>query len=101
MSNFDSDSISRLHKRWMFTNIKPSYEKFYYIISISSLLTNIALINFIIKQNNIAEFVLASPVIVGVFTITLLSDFLSLKGTPLNRMSKVLHVAAFANLLWT
>jgi putative membrane protein len=101
MSNFDSDSISSLHKRWLFTNINPSSEKFSYIISIVSLLTNIILINFIIKQDKISEFVLASPVIVGVFTVTLLSDFLSLKGTPLNRMSKVLHVAAFANLLWT
>ncbi|MBA3978313.1 MAG: DUF2070 family protein [Nitrosopumilus sp.] len=101
MSNFDSDSISSLHKRWLFTNINPSSEKFSYLISVVSLLTNIILINFIINQNDITEFVLASPVIVGVFTVTLLSDFLSLKGTPLNRMSKVLHVAAFANLLWT
>jgi putative membrane protein len=101
MSNFDSDSISSLHKRWLFTNINPSSEKFSYIISVVSLLTNIILINFILNQNDLAEFVLASPVIVGVFTVTLLSDYLSLKGTPLNRMSKVLHVAAFANLLWT
>lgn len=101
MSNFDSDSISSLHKRWLFTNINPSSEKFSYLISVVSLLTNIIIINFIFNQNDIAEFVLASPVIVGVFTVTLLSDYLSLKGTPLNRMSKVLHVAAFANLLWT
>src|SRR5919107_6086595 len=101
MSKFDSDSISSLHKRWLFTNINPSSEKFSYIISVVSLLTNIILINFILNQNDLAEFVLASPVIVGVFTVTLLSDYLSLKGTPLNRMSKVLHVAAFANLLWT
>ena len=33
--------------------------------------------------------------------MTLIFDYLSLRGTPLNRFSKVLHVSAFANLLWT
>ncbi|MBA3749759.1 MAG: DUF2070 family protein [Nitrosopumilus sp.] len=101
MSDFESDSISSLHKRWLFTNINPSSEKFSYIIAIASLLTNIILINFIITSNNLIEFAKVSPIIVSIFTVTLLFDYLSLKGTPLNRFSKVLHVAAFANLLWT
>jgi putative membrane protein len=101
MSDFESDSISSLHKRWLFTNINPSSEKFSYIIAIASLLTNIILINFIITPNNLIEFVKVSPIIIGIFTATLLFDYLSLKGTPLNRFSKVLHVSAFANLLWT
>ena len=101
MSNSESDSISSLHKRWIFTNINPTSKKFSYIIAISSLITNIIVINFIITSHNFIEFIVSSPIIVGIFTATLFFDYLSLKGTPLNRFSKVLHVAAFSSLLWT
>jgi putative membrane protein len=101
MSDSESDSISSLHKRWFFTNINPSSKKFSYLIAVASLLTNIIFINFIIKHYDILEFAKTSPIIVGIFTATLVFDYLSLNGTPLNRFSKVLHVAAFANLLWT
>jgi putative membrane protein len=101
MSDSESDSISSLHKRWIFTNINPTSKKFSYIIAIASLITNIVVINFIITSHSLVEFIISSPLIVGIFTATLLFDYLSLKGTPLNRFSKVLHVAAFASLLWT
>lgn len=101
MSDSESDSISSLHKRWIFTNINPTSKKFSYIIAIASLITNILVINFIITPHNLLEFLKSSPIIVSIFSATLLFDYLSLKGTPLNRFSKVLHVAAFASLLWT
>src|SRR5919107_1341652 len=101
MSDSESDSISSLHKRWFFTNINPSSKKFSYLIAVASLLTNIIFINFIIKHYDILEFAKTSPIIIGIFTATLVFDYLSLNGTPLNRFSKVLHVSAFANLLWT
>lgn len=101
MSNFESDSVSSLHKRWLFTNINPSSEKFSYLISILSLITNVALINFVITPHTITDFLVSLPVIATIFSITLIFDYLSLRGTPLNRFSKVLHVSAFANLLWT
>ncbi|MGN6560906.1 MAG: DUF2070 family protein [Candidatus Nitrosocosmicus sp.] len=101
MSNPESDSISSLHKRWIFTNINPTSKKFSYIIAIASLITNILVINFVITFHSIVEFIISSPIIVSIFSATLLFDYLSLKGTPLNRFSKVLHVAAFSSLLWT
>lgn len=101
MSNFESDSVSSLHKRWLFTNINPSSEKFSYLISILSLITNVALINFIITPHTLTDFLVSFPIIAAVFSVTLIFDYLSLRGTPLNRFSKVLHVSAFANLLWT
>ena len=101
MSNPESDSISSLHKRWIFTNINPTSQKFSFIIAIASLITNIIVINFVITTHNLVEFIISSPIIVTVFSATLLFDYLSLKGTPLNRFSKVLHVAAFASILWT
>ena len=101
MSNFESDSVSSLHKRWLFTNINPSSEKFSYLISILSLITNVALINFVITPHSITDFLISLPIIASVFSVTLVFDYLSLRGTPLNRFSKVLHVSAFANLLWT
>ena len=101
MSNPESDSISSLHKRWIFTNINPTSQKFSFIIAIASLITNIIVINFVITTHNLVEFITPSPIIVTIFSATLLFDYLSLKGTPLNRFSKVLHVAAFASILWT
>ncbi|MDQ6723145.1 MAG: DUF2070 family protein [Thermoproteota archaeon] len=101
MSDSESDSISSLHKRWIFTNINPTSKKFSYIIAIASLITNILVINFIITPHSLLEFLKSTPIIVSIFTATLLFDSLLLKGTPLNRFSKVLHVAAFASLLWT
>ncbi|MDN5847072.1 MAG: DUF2070 family protein, partial [Candidatus Nitrosocosmicus sp.] len=101
MSNFESDSVSSLHKRWLFTNINPSSEKFSFLISILSLITNVALINFVITPHSLADFLISLPIIASVFSATLVFDYLSLRGTPLNRFSKVLHVSAFANLLWT
>lgn len=101
MSNFESDSVSSLHKRWLFTNINPSSEKFSYLIAILSLVTNVALINFVITPHTFSEFFISLPIIASVFSITLVFDYLSLRGTPLNRFSKILHVSAFANLLWT
>jgi putative membrane protein len=101
MSDFESDSVSSLHKRWLFTNINPSSEKFSFLISILSLITNVALINFVITPHSLTDFLVSFPIIAVVFSLTLIFDYLSLRGTPLNRFSKVLHVSAFANLLWT
>lgn len=101
MSDFESDSVSSLHKRWLFTNINPSSEKFSFLISILSLVSNVALINFVITPHSITDFLISFPIIAIIFSVTLVFDFLSLRGTPLNRFSKVLHVSAFANLLWT
>ncbi|KAA2282740.1 DUF2070 family protein [Candidatus Nitrosocosmicus agrestis] len=101
MSDFESDSVSSLHKRWLFTNINPSSEKFSFLISILSLVTNVALINFVITPHTVTDFLISFPIIALIFSITLVFDYLSLRGTPLNRFSKVLHVSAFANLLWT
>lgn len=101
MSDFESDSVSSLHKRWLFTNINPSSEKFSFLISILSLITNVALINFVITPHSLTDFLVSFPIIAIVFSLTLIFDYLSLRGTPLNRFSKVLHVSAFANLLWT
>ena len=101
MSNTESDSISSLHKRWIFTNINPTSQRFSFIIAIASLITNIAVINFVITSHDLIEFIISSPIIIGVFSVTLFFDYLSLKGTPLNRFSKVLHVTAFASILWT
>jgi putative membrane protein len=33
-------------------------------------------------------------------TVTNFLDYYALRGTPLNKISKVLHISAFANLLW-
>lgn len=101
MSNFESDSVSSLHKRWLFTNLNPSSKKFSFLIASLSLFTNILLINFVITNQSIFSLAINTPIIIGIFTTTLIFDYLTLRGTPLNRFSKILHVSAFANLLWT
>ncbi len=81
MSNFESDSVSSLHKRWLFTNINPSSEKFSFLIAILSLITNVALINFVITPHSIADFLISLPIIASVFSVTLVFDYLSLHHT--------------------
>ena len=95
-----SDSVSNIHRRWSFTRINPSSYKVSYLIYLSSGAAIIALQpNYGIFENQ-ANFL--RSVLLGMILLTaaILLDFFVLHGSPLNKISKVLHVSAFANLLW-
>lgn len=51
-------------------------------------------------QSSISELAVYLPLSLGVLFGTTLLDHLALRGTPVNKLSKVIHVSSFANLLW-
>src|SRR5919197_981658 len=100
MLNSSLDSVSNIHRRWSFTRLNPSSYKVSYIISILS-----AIIIIFISQGyhaKIDQINLLSLTLLGLAALTVAHflDFFALKRTPINKISKVFHVPAFANLLW-
>jgi putative membrane protein len=100
MLNSSLDSVSNIHRRWSFTRLNPSSYKVSYIISILS-----AIIIIFISQGyhtKIDQINLLSLTLLGLTALTVAHflDFFALKRTPINKISKVFHVSAFANLLW-
>jgi putative membrane protein len=94
------DSVSNIHRRWSLTRINFSSYKISLTISlISSLIIILVFDHFYLLVNLIQ---------LAVFTITGISflifsyflDLFLLRKTPVNKLSKILHVSAFSSLLW-
>jgi putative membrane protein len=94
------DSVSNIHKRWSFTRLNPSSYKISYLVYLSSGAAIIAVQHRYDLVENQANFLLS--LLLGMILLTAANflDFLALRGSPLNKFSKVLHVSAFANVLW-
>jgi putative membrane protein len=95
------DSVTNIHKRWSITRLNPSSYK----ISISISLAAAALIvtlSYLYGSNGKANS-LAESLFYGVSAILAFSflDYLALYGTSNNKLSKIFHVSAFGNLLWS
>jgi putative membrane protein len=100
MVSSQPDSVSNIHKRWTITRLNPSTYK----ISVSITIASVALIvtlsflyGFYGMERN--YFVLLVYGIIAGTALSLL-DYLSLRGTPTNKISKMYHMAAFGYLLW-
>ena len=92
------DSVTDIHRRWYFTLLNPSSYKTSAAISIIASLGIIG-INYISYSHFtelITHFIIATGITVGGFFL----DLFLLKGTPTNKISKVIHVAAFSSSLW-
>ena len=100
MFNSGADSVSNIHRRWSLTRLNPSSYKISYIMSLLS--ATILIIIFHIYYAKIDQINLAISLPLGITALTSANflDFFALHGTPINKISKVLHVSAFANLLW-
>jgi putative membrane protein len=94
------DSVSNIHRRWSLTRLNFSSYKISLTISlISSLIIILVFDHFYLLVNLIQ---------LAVFTITGISflifsyflDLFLLRKTPVNKLSKILHVSAFSSLLW-
>jgi putative membrane protein len=94
------DSVSNIHRRWSFTRLNPQSYKISYILSMFAA-TNIIIISdifyFKIDQINLSIYL---PLGLMAITGAKFLDFLALRGTPINKITKVFHVSAFANILW-
>jgi putative membrane protein len=100
MFNTGADSVSKIHRRWSLTRLNPSSYKISYITSLLS--ATILIIIYHIYYTKIDQINLAISLVLGITALTSANflDFFALHGTPINKMSKVLHVSAFSNLLW-
>ena len=101
MDSARQDSVTNIHKRWSITRVNPSSYK----ISISISLAAAALIvtlSYLYGSNGKANS-LAESLFYGISAILAFSflDYLALYGTSNNKLSKIFHVSAFGNLLWS
>src|SRR5918911_5113309 len=94
------NSVSNIHKRWSFTRLNPSSYKISYLVYISSGAAIIAIQHRYDVIWNQTSFLLS--LLLGMLMLTAANflDLFALRGSPLNKISKVLHVSAFANVLW-
>ncbi len=100
MFNARSDSVSNIHRRWSFTRINPSSYKISYIISLISATIIISISHvhiFRTDQISVQIYLILGLIVI---TLTIFLDYFLLRGTPLNKITKVFHISAFANLIW-
>ena len=95
-----SDSVSNIHRRWSLTRLNPSSYKFSFLVSVLSITIIIIICHFYILKTD--WFVFVSHLLLGLTIATGANflDFFLLQSTPNNKMTKIYHVSAFANLLW-
>jgi putative membrane protein len=97
----DDDDVSNIHRRWSFTRLGPSSSKASYAISLACA-TIIVVVShlYYLQQQDAAGLIIFLLLGLGALTGAHYLDYLALRGTPVNKLSKVAHVSAFANLLW-
>lgn len=100
MDRSDSNSVSVIHKRWSFTRLNPSSYKISYLISLLGGAIVIVLSYISIFKADILVTVFHLGLGLAVITGSVFLDFYALRGTSLNKITKVIHVSAFASLLW-
>lgn len=94
------DNVSNIHRRWSLTRLNPSSYKFSFLISILSTTIIILTCHFYLLKTD--WFIFVSHLLLGLTTTTgaAFLDFFLLHRTPNNKITKIFHVSAFANLLW-
>jgi putative membrane protein len=94
------DNVSNIHRRWSFTQLSPSSFKQSFIGSVICGVLLIAVIHVYYLRSDASVLVLHLAFGAGVLALLHLADYLGLRRTPVNKHSKVAHVALFANFLW-
>jgi len=91
------DSVTDIHRRWYFTLLNPSSYKTSAVIAI---IASMAIIGINHVSYTLAELTIHSVLAVGITTVGFYLDLFLLRGTPTNKISKVIHVAAFSSSFW-
>jgi putative membrane protein len=102
MVSAQEDSVTNIHKRWSITRINPSSYKVSVSISIASaalIVTLYFLYDSAVDEDDYLYVSLFYSISAALGSSFL--DYFFLRGTPTNKISKVFHVSAFANLLWS
>ncbi len=96
----DHDSVSNIHKRWSLTRINFSSYKVSLAISITSSIGIIFCFNHFYLILNLIQLVVFTITGISFLVFSYFLDLFLLRKTPVNKISKILHVSAFSNLLW-
>lgn len=94
------DNVSNIHRRWSFTQLSPSSFRQSFIGSLICGILLVTSIHVYYLQSDASALVLYLVLGAGVLALLHLADYIGLRGTPVNKHSKVAHVALFANILW-
>ena len=100
MENGHPDKISNIHKRWSLTRINFSSYKISLVISIISALIIIILSDYFYLDQNLSQLNVFITIGLSFLISSYFLDLFLLRKTPVNKISKILHVSAFSNLLW-
>ena len=94
------DDVSNIHRRWSLTRFNPSSFRNSIITSLCSVF-GFSLLSLALYLGASPKSILFHvPLALGAVIAAHYADFVALRGTPINKLSKVSHVAAFANILW-
>jgi putative membrane protein len=94
------DDVSNIHRRWSFTRINPSSSKVSYAIWSTCAVIIIVVSHLYNLQAGIAGLAIYLPLGLASLLGSHFLDYLALRGTPVSRLSKIIHMSAFANILW-
>ncbi|AIC14338.1 DUF2070 family protein [Nitrososphaera viennensis] len=94
------DDVSNIHRRWSFTRITPGSLRASYAMMLACAAVVIAVSHVFHLQTDMTSLAVHLPLGLAVLVGLTYLDFAMLRGTPVNKMSKVVHVTSFANLLW-
>lgn len=95
------DHVSNIHRRWSITRINPSSTKVSYAIWIGCAVVIIVITHLYYLQDSTENLAIFLPLGVAALLGAYLLDYVALRGTPVNTLSKIAHVSAFANILWS
>jgi putative membrane protein len=91
------DSVTDIHRRWYFTLINPSSYRTSAIIAVIAALGIVVIYHYSYTNT---ELIIHLVLAIGITTAGFFLDLFLLRGTPTNKITKVIHVAAFSNSLW-
>ncbi len=94
------DDVSNIHRRWSFTTLGPSSSKVSYAIWLGCAVAIIIVSQLYHLQAGAQGLAIYLPLGIAALVGSHFLDYLALHGTPVNKLSKVAHVSAFANGLW-
>jgi putative membrane protein len=100
MKNGRSDNVSNIHKRWSLTRINFSSYKISLLISIISSSITIIFSDYYYLKLNLIQLTIFIITGISFLIASYFLDLFLLRKTPVNKISKILHVSAFSNLLW-
>ena len=94
------DDVSNIHRRWSFARLTPGSLRASYAMTFACAFSVIAVSHVFHLGTDLASLAVHIPLGLGAMFALGLFDRLMLRGTPVNNLSKIVHVSSFASLLW-